>query len=156
MKDWFDNLDQKEQRIVMVAGSLIAVFLIWLLLIRPLFSAAATRARRVEIRQQELHTMQELAGRVIRDPRAPNAGQRPLVIIINETAADFGLGAMRSQAMADGATLRITMEEAPFDAVVQWLGYLHSSYGVVVQSAGFNQSNTTGATRTTLVLARGL
>ena len=156
MNDWYENLDQKEQRIVIVAGSLIGVFLIWLVLIRPLFSAAATQARRVDIRQQELHTMQELAGRIIRDPRDPNAGQRPLVVIINETAADFGLGAMRSQAMAGGATLRITMEEAPFDAVIQWLGYLHSNYGVVVQTAGFNQSNTAGATRTTLVLARGL
>jgi general secretion pathway protein M len=156
MNDWFDNLDQKEQRIVMVAGSLIAVFLIWLVLIRPLFSAAATQARRVEIRKQELQTMQELAGRVIRNPQNPGAGQRPLVVIVNESAADFGLGAMRSQAMADGATLRITMDEAPFDAVVQWLGFLNSNYGVMVQSAGFNRSNTTGATRTTLVLARGL
>ena len=100
--------------------------------------------------------MQELAGRVIRNPQNPGAGQRPLVVIVNESAADFGLGAMRSQAMADGATLRITMDEAPFDAVVQWLGFLNSNYGVMVQSAGFNQSNTTGTTRTTLVLARGL
>ena len=73
MNDWYENLDQKEQRIVIVAGSLIGVLLIWLVLIRPLFSAAATQARRVEIRQQELHSMQELAGRVIE--LTVNAGQ---------------------------------------------------------------------------------
>lgn len=155
MRDWFDNLEQNEQRIVMVAGSLIGIFLIWLVLIRPLFSAAATQARRVEIRRQELQTMQELAGRVVGGPKNSSAGLRPLVVIINETASEFGLGAMRSQAMAGGATLRITMEQAPFDAVVQWLGHLQANHGVVVQNAGFNQSDTPGAARTTLVLARG-
>ena len=86
---------------------------------------------------------------------APNASGESLVVLVDRTAREAGLGAaLRDQSPNGNAGLRLRIEAAPFDTLVTWLIALEKQYSVGVESASVTSTRQQGVVNGQLLLRR--
>ena len=148
---WFKALNERERRMVAAAG-LLAV----LVLLYALFSLdrGVTRAQtRLAQKQQELAWMQSVAPqlRAAGPAAAAPTSQRSLLVIVDQSAREVGLGAPNSEPSPQGG-LNVRLEKASFDTLVGWLARLAQQNRIRVESATIDGAGAPGLVNATLVL----
>lgn len=159
MKEWFLGLEERERWFVAAGAAALALFLIYILVVGPLYSSAAARAERVATKQQDFEWMQRVAARV--KAQGPSVAQPDetikgnLVVIVDRTARSAGLGpSLKTNQPTGPNSIRVRLDAAPFDALVRWLGDLHTNYQIDIQSATFDGGNTPGVVNASVILER--
>jgi len=151
LADWFQALNQRERRLVGIAG-LIGVVVILYTLISLDRSVMHTQARLAQ-KQQDLAWMRSVepqlaaAGPAVAAPTS----QRSFIVIVDQSAREVGLGAPSSEPSPQGG-LNVRLEKAPFDTLVGWLARLAQQYRVSVQSATIDGAGAPGLVNATIVL----
>ncbi len=147
----FRALNERERRIV-AGGAVIAV----LVLLYALFSLDRGVARaqtRLAHKQQELAWMQsvapqpEAAGPVSAAPTS----QRSLIVIVDQSAREVGLGIPNSEPSPQGG-LNVRLEKAPFDSLIGWLARLSQQNRIRVESATIDSAGAPGLVNAAIVL----
>ncbi len=138
MKDWFDNLEQREQRILGVGSIVVAIILFWWLIWSPLDKGQRDLEASVTLWQTSLTELRGIAARGDTSTgsaptQAAGANQSP-VVIVDQTLRSRGLNSavQRRQPIPNG--IRVEFEDVAFDQLVVWLGDLNARYGMVVQA----------------------
>ncbi|MEO8017261.1 MAG: type II secretion system protein GspM [Pseudomonadota bacterium] len=157
MGAWYDNLAERERRMV-TFGAIAAGVLLLLGIVLPLNRNIAQARQRVSTKQSDLAFIQaavpELAAA---GPGAAVAATgESLVVLIDSSARESGLGKSlaSSQPTADKG-LRIRLEKVSFDALVAWLARLSQSHGIRVDSAEIESAGEAGLVNAALVLKAG-
>jgi general secretion pathway protein M len=123
VRDWFDNLNERERNLVYVAGALVGIALVYLVLVLPFQMSGKKMTARVAQKTADLAWMQASA------PQAMAAAG------VAQTGGG-GLGtSLRDQSPDGNNGLRLRIEGASFDALVTWLANLQQQYGVSIESA---------------------
>lgn len=160
MKDWFANLEQREQWIVGVGGVVAIVIVLWAFVWMPLSNGHDNLRGSVADWQRALSDIRGIAaqggsGGTTTPTRPDIAGQQPLVIV-DQTLRERNLNnaVQRRQPVPNG--IRVEFENVPFDQLVVWLGDIYSSYGLAVQngSMSLTSRNEPGRINATLTLER--
>lgn len=93
--------------------------------------------------------------------RSPRASPPPpclattLVVLVDRTARESGLStALTGQTPAGQSAIRVRLESAAFDAMLQWLGTLQQAHAVSVESATIDRTAKPGLVDASLVLNR--
>jgi general secretion pathway protein M len=138
VRAWFDNLAERERKLVYVAGGLAGVALLYLVLVLPFQTATHRLSQRLEKKQVDLAWMRQVAPQV--GSSGASAGQansnESLVVLVDRTAREAGLGnSLRDQSPDRENALRLRLESVQFDAMVTWLATLQSQYGVSIEAA---------------------
>src|SRR4030095_7009495 len=77
-----------------------------------------------------------------------------LVVLVDRTAREGGLrGAPRAQSPNGEAGLRLRLEAAAFDTLVEWLGQLQQRHGVHIEGANFDATGNPGLVNASVTLA---
>lgn len=157
MKQWWTNLQRREQRTLLFGGIallvMIYVFMIWLPGHR---GAAALRERVAEERatlawmQDARREVQALAGTT---PAAADQGGS-LFSVVESTAREAGLADTLRVESSGQQQVRISVDAAPFDSLMGWLARLRQEYAVQAEVAGFRQAEQPGRVDAQLVLGR--
>jgi general secretion pathway protein M len=161
MKEWFFGLEPRERLFVGVGAVAVVIAIIWGLLLSPLYGASAATASRIEAKRGTLAFLRgaaaELAGAAnVPDARPDLAGQS-LVVIIDRSARQAGLGAALTNNQPIGEDgIRVRLENAPFDSVARWLGAVDASSGLAIESASFDRAPDPGRVNASLTLRQGL
>jgi general secretion pathway protein M len=161
MKDWFLALESRERLFVAVGGALLVVFLLWAVLLSPLFGASAAAASRIDTKRNTLAFLRsaaaELAGATDLPVAGPDLTGQSLVVVVDRSAREIGLGAAltRNQPVGEDG-IRVRLENASFDAVTRWLAALSASSGLAIESASFDRTPDEGRVNASLVLRQGL
>ena len=158
LKTWFKGLQPRERTIVLSAGVLISVAILYLGIFGPLVNAVATREARINTKQQDLVWMRSVANnvRMASAAQAGGAGGESLVVLINRTAQQAGIAsALVNQAPSGENSIRVRLERANFDAVVAWIGSLQQQYSIRVETASIDRGEKPGVINASLVLTRG-
>jgi general secretion pathway protein M len=158
LRTWFRGLQPRERVLVISAGALIAIAVLYLGVFGPFAKAVATREARVNTKQQDLVWMRSVANSVrIASATQPGGNNgESLVVLINRTAQQSGLAsALVNQAPAGDNSIRVRLERANFDSLVSWLGNLQQQYSIRVDNASIDRGEKTGIVNASLVLARG-
>ncbi len=162
IKDWFLQLAPRERVMVLVCGVVIVLALIWQLLINPLFINTAKLDTRVADKTAQLTALQEQASQVwVADSTsgassaAPTGGaNQSIVVIIDRTTRSRQLAQHLKRNQPDGNSgVRLRLEGAPFDTLMEWLGELKNTYGMTVTSANFDEAGT-GRVNCSVVIVR--
>jgi len=163
MKDWYDNLEAREQVFVLVGGLFVVIALIYYLLWAPLNEShrqVATSVDNWERSLAELRPLRSLASsgstgttrNVITNSQAP-------IIIVDQTLRSRGLEQYRrrSQPTANNG-IRVEFESVGFDELVLWLGALGSMHDLHVQAGSMSVVTQAGPGRinASLTLERAL
>jgi general secretion pathway protein M len=163
VKDWFDNLDEREKIFVSGGAVLVFVALVYAFVWAPidkghrmLVTSVATWERSLaELRP--LQGAQPAAGSATQN-QSINAQQTP-VVIVDQTLRARGLdrSLKRSQPTTTNG-IRVEFENVAFDDLVLWLGDLSRQYAMDVSSGSFSATSRSevGRINATLTLERVL
>ena len=137
VREWFDNLSERERNLVYAAGALVGVALVYLVLVLPFQTSGKRMASRVQQKTADLAWMQASAPQAMAAAGVAKAGGgESLVVLVDRTAREAGLGAaLRDQSPDGNNGLRLQIEGAPFDTLVTWLASLQQQHGVSIESA---------------------
>jgi general secretion pathway protein M len=158
LQTWVGGLSQRERTLVLAAGGLLVLGLLYLALVLPLQSMAGRREARVEQKSADLAWMRQVAPAVTAAAAAGGAADvatgESLVVLVDRTAREAGLGAaLRDQSPNGEAGLRLRLEAAAFDSLIEWLGRLQERHGVAIEAANFDATGNPGLVNASLTLA---
>jgi general secretion pathway protein M len=157
MREWFDNLSERDRRIVTWGGAVVVV-LVLLGIVIPLNRNIVIARERVARKQGDLQFIQAAA------PQLASAGPvsgaaataESLVVLVDSSARESGLGKSLSNSQPTGdKALRVRLDRVGFDALVAWLARLSQQHGVRVESAEIESAGEAGLVNAGLVLKAG-
>lgn len=146
------SLSQRERRTLLIGG-MIAMALFFFAVVLPLDRSVTRLSHSVASRQAELAWMRSVAPELAAAGPVPASSGQPLIILVNESARQAGLGLSGTAPSGNGG-LRVQMREAPFDPLIGWLARLHQQYGIEVQSASISATGTRGLVDASFVLGK--
>lgn len=157
MQQWH-NLQPREQRTLLL-GALVALpLLIYALFVDP-FAQELERLRQgVADNRELLAWMEQSASRVKASRSSGAAGSRQggsLLSLVDSSAKKNGLGGALKQVTPEGKGVRLRLEQAGFDEMVRWLGWLGGERGVAVSSLTLERLAGSGLVNATVVLEAG-
>ena len=158
VRDWFDNLSERERNLVYAAGALVGVALVYLVLVLPFQTSGKRMAARVAQKTADLAWMQASAPQAMAAAGAAQAGGGgdSLVVLVDRTAREAGLGnSLRDQSPDGNNGLRLRIEAASFDTLITWLASLQQQYGVKVDTATIDAAGAPGLVNASLTLVHG-
>ena len=157
MKDWFLDLERREQWFVAAGAAVVFVALVWALAWLPLARGVDRLEAGVELWRDSLEQIIPLqAGSGAATPARRTSGAAP-VVVIDQTLRARGLDSTLRRSQPTTSTgIRVEFEQAAFDELVVWLGELSRDYGLDVQAANFTPSEreTPGRVNASLTLER--
>lgn len=161
MKDWFFRLEPRERLFVSIGAAAGVILLAWGVLLGPLYGASAAAASRVDAKRETLHFLRgaatELAGLAQLPDAGPDLSGQSLVVIVDRSAREAGLGAALSRNQPVGEDgIRVRLEDAVFDDLARWLGTLNARSGLGIESASVDRTPNDGRVNASLVLRQGL
>lgn len=164
MKDWFDNLESREQAFVVAGAVIVVVALIYALLWLPLdknhrqVQASVADWERSLAELGPLRALAANAGNQSTPRVVVDSSQAP-IIIVDQTLRGRGLEQYRRRSQPTTSNgIRVELESVPFDELVLWLGDLSDQYGLHVQAGSLTAIAQAGPGRVnaSLTLERSL
>ncbi|MFP4160864.1 MAG: type II secretion system protein GspM [Ectothiorhodospira sp.] len=158
IRTWWNELAPRDRRILRLGGIALALILLWWGLWLPLTERVARMQESVAELRADLAWMQAAAeavrsARGQEDAPPPDPGDRSLLGVVDATARDAGLGGALRRVQPEGnGTVRVWLEEAPFDDTVQWLDRLKRRHGVRIASLVVDRQAQEGRVNARIVL----
>jgi len=158
MRAWWDGLDPRERMMVAAGGTLLVLFLIYILVLSPIHSGYDSLRNTVDEQRTTAVWMQESAQTLTRlkrnSGRAPQGlGGRSLLSVADSTARAGGLGPALKRVEPEGSDgVRVWLDGASFDVLVKWLGTLSTIHGVNAETVTMERAATAGRVNARLTL----
>lgn len=160
MMDWFRSLQSREQYILIAGAAFVAFAVAYTLIWEPLSGGAANyrsdieRQRALLAEYARVKATRPAAGQSAAGTRRPGTDQSLTLVVANTLGARGLSDAYKSSADAGDGNLRVALEDASFDAVIEWLADLESQHGIEVQSGSFSERREVGRVDSSLILYR--
>jgi general secretion pathway protein M len=152
LRDRFDALTDREQRLVLF-GSIAAVVLLVLAIVLPVERGVSQSRANVTRKRADLGWIQQMAPALAAAPRATPANAESLIVLIDRSARDAGLGqALTGSQPSGNGAMRTQFEKADFNRLVDWISMLGQQYGVQAESATFEAGSEPGIVDAVVVL----
>ncbi|WP_018954747.1 type II secretion system protein GspM [Thioalkalivibrio sulfidiphilus] len=156
MKAWWEGLTQRDRRILMVGGALLCLLLPYMLIWQPLHDRAERLERTLVAQRADASWMQQAAAQLrataATGRTATPAGQS-LLGLIDRTVREGQLGGTVRRVQPEGAnTVRVWLEDAPFDELMIWLGTLETRHGIRATSLVVDRQAAPGRVNARLTL----
>jgi general secretion pathway protein M len=155
----YEALPAREQRLVVVAGAALAVFLLYLVLWEPPALIRAHRAQELAQARAFAQRLEEIGAEVQRArPPGATASRHDVALLtaVDQATKDGTLGKPPARMQPDGDTqVRVWFEGVPFDQLLRWIFNLQSRYGIRVDSLDIERQATPGTVNARLTLVRG-
>jgi len=161
VKAWFDSLELRERRVLIIGALLLAVALFYVMVWEPLEDGVENLRERNAEQQALLQWMRQATAEVkqLRGSSgrpAQLAKGQSLLAAIDRAARSTQLGGALKRVQPDGSTrARVWLEGASFDLLVRWLDGLQRQQGVRVVSSVFEAREEKGRVDARLVFESG-
>ena len=150
MRERWQALDAREQRIVAIGAAVVALLLGWAFVWHPLAAKRAELRDSVEAQRRDLAYVRVAAAEVERLRAAgsrskPDRQGRSLLALADATARSAGLeSALRRVEPVGASSVRVSFEVASFDALVDWLETLSRDYGIETSDLSADRADGVG------------
>jgi general secretion pathway protein M len=148
IKTWWQGLNLREQRLVLVMGSAASLFLLYALIWQPLNDNLANTEKSLASRQALLTWVTDNTARY-QSVKSNSGGNKKasgsLSSIVNRTANQQQLTITRMQ--PQGETLQVWLDSVPFTQLLFWLENLANNEGLQVQAIDLAKGDEQGEVR---------
>jgi len=154
---WWSGLAERERRVLGTGAAALGLIVLYVGAWEPLVSAKRQQHADLQAARALATQLESLAAVASRggDSAVAGAGQS-LLAIIDQTRRSSPITKPPSRLQPEGdATVRIWLEDVPFDALVRWLDELQTRYGVRVDDADIERESGPGLVNARLTLVRG-
>ena len=147
IKSWWQGLNIREQRLVLIMGTLASVFLLYSLIWQPLNQQLAKTQKTLDNRQALLTWVTENTARYqsVKSTGGVKKSSGSLSSIINRTANQQQLTITRMQ--PQGESLQVWLDSAQFTSLLFWLEHLANNESLQVQAIDLAQGDKQGEVR---------
>lgn len=147
IKSWWQGLNIREQRLVLMMGSAFLVFLLYSFIWQPLNDNLANTKKRLDNRQELLSWVTDNTARYqsVKSAGGSKKSGGSLSSIINRTANQQQLTITRMQ--PQGEMLQVWLDSAPFTQLLFWLEHLANNEGLQVQAIDLTRGDSQGEVR---------
>ncbi|AZQ83063.1 type II secretion system protein M [Colwellia sp. Arc7-635] len=147
MKAWWQQLNLREQRLVMAMSAVIAVFVLYGLIWQPLNESIAASKLKLERQQTLLAWVEENTQRYQQAKRngAMNSSSASLSSIVNRTSRTNDITITRMQPQGDD--LQVWIDEISFNQLLSWLEQLASRENLQVKNIDLSSADQEGVVR---------
>ena len=161
MKAWFESLDLRDRRMLIIGSALLGVMLFYVLVWEPLEDGVETLRKSNAEQQTRLQWMQQA---VVEVKQLRGSSGRPaqlargesLLAAIDRAASSNQLADALKRVQPDGSErARVWLEGASFDRLVHWVDSLQRQQGVRVVSRVFEAREEVGRVDARLVFEIG-
>jgi general secretion pathway protein M len=153
LEAWYGALDAREQTVVRY-GSLAGLVLLLAVILLQAHAGVRRAEQRLERKRADLAYIAAVLPELRAVPMPQGAGQS-LPLIVDRTVRDAGLAAnLKSAEPAGQAAVRVHLEGAAFEALVNWLVRVQREYGLAVQTATLEKTGAPGRVNATISLVR--
>ncbi|MGH8370088.1 MAG: type II secretion system protein GspM [Gammaproteobacteria bacterium] len=155
LRRWFFSLEQRERRVLTGGAVILLAVIVYGAIFEPFAHSKATLTEHVSEQRALLEWMRPAATRI-----QALGGTRPaalpvgsLLATINHEASSAGLGqALRQVQQQNDGSVRVQLEGASFDTVLQWLSHLHRQFGISVSDMSVQRGSSPGLVNVNLSL----
>lgn len=143
MKQWWQNLQTREQQLVLVMLPFVVIFMFYQLIWSPLNEAIAAADKKLS-RQQELATWvnTETARLKASTGGQANGWTGSLSSAINRSARQRNITISRVQ--PQGSDVQVWIDNIEFNRLLDWFSVLANEQGIYVKSVDLTQGNAAG------------
>lgn len=146
MKAWWQQLNSREQRLVMVMSVLISIFVLYGLIWQPLNENIADKKLKIERQQALLTWVTESTQRYQQAKRnGGSSSGASLSSIVNRTSRANNITITRMQPQGDD--LQVWIDEISFNQLLTWLEKLASRDGLQVKNIDLSLADQQGVVR---------
>lgn len=146
MKTWWQQLNIREQRLVVVMSALISIFILYGLIWQPMNESIETSKLKIERQQKLLTWVQESAQRYQQAKRnGVRSSGESLSSIVNRTSRLEKISITRMQPQGDD--LQVWIDEISFNQLLSWLEKLASRDGLQVKNIDLSKADQQGVVR---------
>ena len=157
MRAWWEQLAEREQRLVLICGGLTLLAILYWGLWAPISAAAASRAQQLVNTERDLAWLKVQAETVLAAGPQTAAGaidSGALTKVVNETARRHNITISRLQPQGNG--LQVWIDEVSWSSLLALLEQLQRDHGIVVNSVDLARSDNGGRVKVRrLELTRG-
>lgn len=147
MKAWWQQLNMREQRLVMTMSAAVIVFILYSLIWQPLNEGIVKAQQKLDRQQALLSWVQENTAKYQSSKVGGNAkgSSGSLSSIINRTARNANIVVTRIQPQGDD--IQVWVDEVSFEQLLQWLERLTNNDGLLVKSIDLDGLDKPGTVR---------
>jgi len=144
------------EQALLAALAVMALAAIWYFAaVGPLLDRAETNKQRRDAETELLEQLDRVGSRIAALPSPRPRSDASLLLLVNRSIRDTGLGGFLEEGAADGETrVRLRLLDAPFPQVSAWLAGLAVQEGIRTVSADIERGSAPGVTHVSLVLER--
>lgn len=150
MKDKWQQLSSRERRLVVIMSAVLVVTMFYFLLWQPMQDGLARSRVRVKAQQAQLQEMRQqaaIARQLLAKQRSGSAvkNSSSLLVVIERTAQQKQIKSALQKVQPEGNEgVRIWLENASFDKLVDWLALLSSRNNVYVSEISIDRQKDSG------------
>ncbi len=153
LESWYASLNAREQLIVRV-GAIAGAALLVVGLVLRLHGVVQTAEKRVAGKRADAAYIQSVLPELRAAP-PPAAGGQSLVTVVDRTTRDAGLALNLKGTEPSGISgVRVRFEGASFEQLVTWLLRVQQEYGLIVQAATLEKTDSPGRVNASLTFVR--
>ncbi len=156
VKEYLNGLESRERNLVIIAAILIALVIPYQFIWKPFSESLDNMDVRVKSQRNQLVTMQHQASEIrkLRGSGTITAqpGRQFLSNLINTAAKRNGLANALNVKADSENNLRVSMDNVPFDNVMNWLDQLISRSGIIVSKLTVDRLQAVGRVNVTVYM----
>jgi general secretion pathway protein M len=159
MREWWQNLSTRDQKILVGGGILAGILLIYSFIWLPLSTAVNSLKQQVD-EQHELLVWLRVASSQIQQYHnkgftLQNRGNQPLITFLSNALNMGELHSFSPQIIPTSSdTVTINFNQVPFDMLITWLEKLWRNYGIDTQQISITPTATSGVVKAQLVIGK--
>ena len=159
MKEWWNSLEKREQRLVLWGGVVVVLLLFYFVVLSPMQDKVATLQKSVTNNQELLVWMQQAKSEVklAEKNRVSNASNRSksLLTIVDVSIKQKQLSGMVSEIkQVNKDQVQVKFNDVQFNKLISWLQQLQSRDGVNINKITLRRTEVEGIVAVDTVLVR--
>ena len=137
MKEWFDSLQTRERQLLIAAGVIVGILILYSLIWRPFMSRLEQSRAALSTERQNLSMMKSLQLQATQLQSNANSKKSSvlggsLLKVVDSTRQSAQLPNAKRIEPEGKNSIRIWIEDAPFDKLLMWIGRLQRQYYIEV------------------------
>jgi len=162
MKEWFANLEPRERQLIIGAGVILLVMILYLVVWEPIAKDNEALRSSYQSSQQLIDWMEDAAeeakalqAKIQASGPSGGSSNQSLLGIIDRTAKRDKLGSSVKRVQPDGKTgARVWLENAVFNDLIKWLENLQHKEGIRLVTTVIEKQEEAGLVNARLVFER--
>ena len=147
MKEKWQSLNQREQYLVIVMAAFIGVFILYQIIWQPINNSIIDKQKKIERYQALLLWVNEKKAEYNTYAKLNPSGSSnaSLSSVVNRSAIKHKISISRIQPQGD--EISVTIDEVPFDHVMDWLKQMAIAEGVIIKAIDLSSTDIKGVVK---------